>query len=323
MNDNNNDNNIALNPFHFFGLTINSTLSELKKIYYELSLCCHPDKGGKKDDMIMLHNCYLYVKEQLTNNSDKDIENSYKNLESDFENFCKKQKETPPLFQEIYDESNDFIKNFNKKFEELKEETNNNFMAINGTGYSKMMEKSEYNNSNINVEYSSTIGTMENMTYKNQLLDENNSDYSLSDANKPLNTIYKKEMIVYSNPKCENHDLTNTNLINYTGINNFGQKKDNLQMSDYVEAFETYNIHENKKEWNKNIGMTDEQYKNILNNDCNDADKFEEQLQNYIKNREITHDNYIKDMLKPAQTINFELENNLYDDGIMKENEDD
>ena len=54
-----------INPFNLLGVTINSSHKEVRRAYYKLSLICHPDKGGSKDDMIMLHNAYNYVMEQI------------------------------------------------------------------------------------------------------------------------------------------------------------------------------------------------------------------------------------------------------------------
>ena len=54
-----------INPYQLLGVTINSSLKELKKAYYNMSLLCHPDKGGSNKDMIVVHTAYLYIKTQL------------------------------------------------------------------------------------------------------------------------------------------------------------------------------------------------------------------------------------------------------------------
>ena len=43
-----------INPYEIFGLCPNSNENELRKIYYELALICHPDKGGTNEDMLFL-----------------------------------------------------------------------------------------------------------------------------------------------------------------------------------------------------------------------------------------------------------------------------
>jgi len=279
-NDINNNEHMVLNPFQFLGLTIESTLTDLKKVYYELSLYCHPDKGGKAEDMIILHNCYLYVKKQLLVKSEDNLEDVYNTLETDFETFCKEQKNTPPLFREIFDESNDFIKKFNETFETKRMDDlstvnvdnapiyTNSYIIGNSMGYSNDMEKSEYTMDNIMNGYSAEI------------------DINYDNEKKPVKKMYNKSILKYQQPLCSNNNSSNnSNLINYTEIDNFGHVKGNLQMNDYMEAFSSHDIHQNKNEWNKNIGMTDEQYHEILSNDDKDIDKFERDLKKYMNNR--------------------------------------
>ena len=61
------NNNILINPYDLFNLTTKSTLKQLQKKYYKMALICHPDKGGCKNDMIIIHTAYIYIKEQLEN----------------------------------------------------------------------------------------------------------------------------------------------------------------------------------------------------------------------------------------------------------------
>ena len=74
-----------INPYDIMNLTSESTLKDLKKAYYDLALICHPDKGGQEEDMIVIHNAYKYIKEQLEN-----CENvgTYEELEDEFTSFC-------------------------------------------------------------------------------------------------------------------------------------------------------------------------------------------------------------------------------------------
>ena len=108
-----------INPFSLLGINENSNLKDLKKAYYELSLLCHPDRGGNKDDMIIVHNAYKYISNQFENC--KNIKD-FDELETNFENFCNEQKETPPPFRDIFELSNEYLfnKKFNEKFDELK-----------------------------------------------------------------------------------------------------------------------------------------------------------------------------------------------------------
>ena len=56
-----------INPYDIMNLTPESSLKDLKDAYYQMALLCHPDKGGSADDMIVIHNAYKYIKEQLEN----------------------------------------------------------------------------------------------------------------------------------------------------------------------------------------------------------------------------------------------------------------
>jgi len=146
-----------INPFSLLGVSSKSTLTDLKKAYYQLSLMCHPDKGGDSADMIVISKAYQYVKQQL----DKVKDTTYEELEDEFQEFCKNQEsESPPSFSSIYEETQDWLEEFNKEFnkEHYKNENqefgkgilNDNFNAyqINpfGDGYSDIMDKSEYSN---------------------------------------------------------------------------------------------------------------------------------------------------------------------------------
>ena len=52
-----------INPYQLLGVNPNMPdLKQLKKSYYQLALLCHPDKGGKKESMDIVHKCYLYIK---------------------------------------------------------------------------------------------------------------------------------------------------------------------------------------------------------------------------------------------------------------------
>lgn len=141
------NNQTLINPFALLGVTTNSTFSELKRNYYNMALLCHPDKGGSNDDMITLHKAYNYCKEQLQSQEEK--ETTYQQLEYEFAEFCKKQEaQPPPSFSAIYEETNDWIKDFNNTFDQLNIETNQNpetNSAYNPFefGYGELMDTSE------------------------------------------------------------------------------------------------------------------------------------------------------------------------------------
>ena len=95
-----------INPYNLLGVTTDSTISELKKNYYNLALICHPDRGGNKEDMQQLYSCYKYILEQLSG-----IRNdSYEDAEVDLKSFYQQQKEEPlPTFYNIHLECQEWL----------------------------------------------------------------------------------------------------------------------------------------------------------------------------------------------------------------------
>lgn len=55
-----------INPYEFLGVTPQSSLAEIKRNYFRLSLLCHPDKGGHTADMVALQSAYSYVVKEIT-----------------------------------------------------------------------------------------------------------------------------------------------------------------------------------------------------------------------------------------------------------------
>ena len=57
-----------INPYQLLGVNPSMPdLKQLKKSYYQLALLCHPDKGGNKESMDIVHKSYLYIKKQFAN----------------------------------------------------------------------------------------------------------------------------------------------------------------------------------------------------------------------------------------------------------------
>lgn len=107
--------NKLIDPYGLLGVDSRSSLGELKKNYYNLALLCHPDKGGNDKDMNVVSLAYNYIKDHLENVK----ETTYEKLEEEFADFCKGQEILkPPTFGQIYEETNDWINEFNKKFED-------------------------------------------------------------------------------------------------------------------------------------------------------------------------------------------------------------
>ena len=186
-----------LNPYFLLGVNTNSTLRELKKQYYNLALLCHPDKGGNKDDMCVIKNAYEYIKPQLENNHNK----TFEELEKDFEDFCKIQDESIGPFSQIYEESHDWIKEFNKEFE------NKKITDILKPGYGHLMDKSE-------LKFSK---------YSDEINKKNINNFS-------------KELITYQEPHYNPIDFGNLYRFDVKEINDFSDCNI-LNMNDYYHAF--------------------------------------------------------------------------------------
>ena len=55
-----------INPYNLLGVNPNKPdLKKLKQSYYRLALLCHPDKGGSKESMDVVHKSYLYIKKHV------------------------------------------------------------------------------------------------------------------------------------------------------------------------------------------------------------------------------------------------------------------
>ena len=228
-----------INSFGLLGVTSKSTLTDLKKAYYQLSLMCHPDKGGNSADMVVVSKAYQYVKQQL----DKVKDTTYEELEDEFQEFCKNQElESPPSFSSIYKETQDWLEDFNKEFnkEHYKNENqefgkgilNDNFNAyqINpfGDGYSDIMDKSEYSNLDTT---SSSIETDLNELRESEL--------------KPITQKFDREIIEYKEPESLPNTVTaypleNKEILDYSGTTGVLKNGLKLEMTDYKKAYSSF-----------------------------------------------------------------------------------
>ena len=195
-----------INPYSLLGVNVNSSLRELKKNYYNMALLCHPDRGGDKRDMNVVCLAYNYIKEQLENVKER----TYEELEDEFEKFIKEQEIELPKFGQIYEETNDWIVDFNKKFEDQKkiDDTinpldNNPF----SNGYGEIMDNSE----DAELEYK----PIEEIENKNK---------------------FQRDIIIYEEPE----PLPNT--ISYfpldkEKIDDYSDFGSEIKMTDYKKAF--------------------------------------------------------------------------------------
>lgn len=130
---------MIINPYELLGVSTQSSLSDVKKAYYELALIMHPDKGGREEDMIILQHAYSFVVYELSQS--KTIE-TYESLQTAFEQFCKVQEESVPQFQDIYAEAFDLPK-FNDYFNAISiTDSTNVWKGSYEHGYGDLMEQS-------------------------------------------------------------------------------------------------------------------------------------------------------------------------------------
>ena len=88
-----------INPYELFGITVDTSISELKKIYYDLASICHPDKGGNKNDMIIIKQAYEYIKKQLSNSENR---LNLEEIQHDFDKYRNSQKIKLETFYDIH-----------------------------------------------------------------------------------------------------------------------------------------------------------------------------------------------------------------------------
>ncbi len=82
----------AIQPYELFGVTPTSTIQEIRRAYFKLSLICHPDKGGDVHDMRTIHTAYTWIMQQQATIHDRtDGEESYEEKQESFDKFLRDQ----------------------------------------------------------------------------------------------------------------------------------------------------------------------------------------------------------------------------------------
>jgi curved DNA-binding protein CbpA len=242
----------VINPYELLGFdskTPNIEMKELKKQYYMLSLICHPDKGGNSSDMIILKNCYEYVKEQIERKDEKSRD--YEEVATEFKEFMKTQSQDPPPFSQVYEEAHIWLKEFNDKFNNLKmnnsrdgnldnnldnnDEELNDF-SIDTSGYGHLMDKSE-NDSGFSFD------DIEFMRV--------NRD---KEVNEKPNVEFTTDIAIYTEPISFNGvDFGTMGNLKKTKVNDFTTRMGNNVLSDYKQAFSSPQPQQQETELNINI----------------------------------------------------------------------
>jgi hypothetical protein len=225
-----------INPYDFLGFDSknanNITLNDLKLTYYNLALICHPDKGGNGEDMLILKHCYDYIKQQIEGKNSKSKD--FKDAEKEFKTFMENQTKVPPPFSQVYEETNDWVREFNKEFEKqkthqvplLSTETNDEepekvfnpdvYMFNLNDGYGELIEDAPYDK----------CDTLDDIM-KNR---ENR-------LNEPIIKPFKSEITHYQNPKSLNELNSSIFSLDSKKISDFSHNIGNMTVSDYKVAF--------------------------------------------------------------------------------------
>ena len=228
-----------INPYEFLGFNSknanNITMKDLKLTYYNLALICHPDKGGNSEDMLVLKHCYDYIKNQIECKLNKSKD--FKDAENEFKTFMENQTKVPPPFSQIYEETNDWVREFNKEFEKQKNqqmpllspETNDDEPS-----QSEQVFNPDVYMFNLNDGYGDLI---EDTSYdKCDTLDDimKNRENRL---NEPIVKPFKSEIIHYQNPKSLNELNSSIFSLDSKKISDFSHNVGNMTVSDYKVAF--------------------------------------------------------------------------------------
>ena len=192
-----------INPYELFGVTINTSISELKKIYYDLASLCHPDKGGNKNDMIIIKQAYEYIKKQLSNSENR---LSLEEIQHDFDKYRNSQKIKLETFYDIHSKIHHGYC-FNDIFEKRKKDLCNPFES----GYGHYME-------------TSTIKT-----------DKYNIDATI---HKPIKISFCKNLIKWNEPVFYPVGYGGNYQFGVKNIDDFSHTVNNLHLTDYMKAYD-------------------------------------------------------------------------------------
>jgi len=109
----------CVDPYKLLGVTVKHKREDVRSAFKSLSLLCHPDKGGRREDMEVLYVAYRYILEQIEfaghGRTMEDEEEKFKDF---LESQISQKSEIPSLFEIMTDEKN---KDFNAMFEKRKE----------------------------------------------------------------------------------------------------------------------------------------------------------------------------------------------------------
>jgi len=208
-----------------FGLSKeDATLRDAKKAYFNLALIVHPDRnpGVKDEEMHVVIDGYKTICDEINK---RDIESDIKACddlkkyrEEDVKKYDSETRELPS-FMDIYEETHDDVKKFNKYWEDMEsgklnhdDNTENMIRMASNFGYKTI--KSEYN---------SIEGVVENVSYTTKI----DCDQQIDDTEYVKDEKVKNGIVSYNT-----HSSFGTSILQ----NNHNNFNDSKYCYDYKDA---------------------------------------------------------------------------------------
>lgn len=198
-----------IDPYELFNLTKNFTLDELKSSYKKLALITHPDKpNGSPEKFQLVTKTYLSLLEKY-NVSQADRQ--YLDLRNSSRDYIENQSKT------FDPDSKDFdIDLFNKLYSENKLEDANDY------GYEEWCLDNQFDSDEI--KQSSLFSNKFNLNVFNNTFQNKKST---------------KDVVIYREPESLVSSKMNFSEIAEENISDFGGKTNNLNYTDYKQAYTT------------------------------------------------------------------------------------
>jgi curved DNA-binding protein CbpA len=199
------DQDTLVNPYDLLGVNIDSDVKQVRKAYKRIALHVHEDKGGNKDDMIILNDAYNFVLREITH-ADHDRKNATpQQVLAEFQKFCEEQTEQgiPAEFQEGWD-----LDKFNEIFDAVATADPSSVMRASVPGgYGDVMDSTE-------VDADTSIPTTH--TFERDI----------------VNYTAPTESIAPSFPMSYDLELSENGTVEYNAVTTKG-----MRMYDYKESF--------------------------------------------------------------------------------------
>jgi len=241
-----------INPYHLLGVTTDSSEKEIRQSYYSLALLCHPDRGGNTEEMKTLHRCYSYIIAQIKNRTENPTQ-AYLDQEKEFEDFCQRQKEAPPPFEQIYQENNVFIQEFNRRWNESHQDDtqtqkdDSSETLFDTGGYGEYMEASEYSAFESSLSPPSSSGPPSSTQlsslpqYKSTICTDSTKSTESTNSKKSdktsISTPFTRQIISYTEPQGLPDQYGSYPRFDTKDIKDYGHRTGQMMMSDYRDAF--------------------------------------------------------------------------------------